>query len=177
MDQDNALEKSGGKSLLGFFKQNKDVVKATSREEFEKNLFRGGVYHFDFDRDVRELEMDVMRTKAWYDSNPYWDEKRTAESMTSDINDARYELTWRKQFDGQIPSRWINWIDIKNDFEQAGKLSLQLNDDLINAGITHPHHLVANEVGKFQKLNMTQLVAVLARPGIPGWNEQQIIGA
>lgn len=178
MNQSNAIEKSGGKSFFSFLKPKKqDIVKSITRGEFEKNLFSGGVYHFDFDRDVRELEMDVMRTKAWYDSNPHWDEKRTADSMARDIDDARYELTWRNQFSGQIPRNWVNWITISDDFEAAGKLGLQLSDELINAGITHPHHLVANTVGKSQRLNMTQLIAALARPGIPSWNEREIIDA
>ena len=173
MDE-NAIEKSGGKSLLGFLKPKKDIVKRISREEFEGRLFSGGTYHFDFDRDVRELEMDVGRAKAWYDGNPGWDEKRTADSMKRDINDARYNLTWRSQFSDQIPRRWLDWCDIGDDFEEAERLNLQLSDGLVDAGITHPHHLVANTVGKAQKLNEAQLGAAVARSDIPAWNEEEI---
>ncbi|MBU1070998.1 hypothetical protein KKG65_01125 [Patescibacteria group bacterium] len=174
MDE-NGIERSGGKSFLNFLKPKKDIVKKIFREEFEKGLFSGGVYHFDFERDVRDLEMDVTRAKAWYDNNPGWDEKRTADSLVRDINDARYNLTWRSQFDGQIPQSWLNWIDARDNFEAAGKSGWQLSDELINAGVTHPVHHVAREVGKSQKLNMAQLVAVLARPGIPKWGEDEII--
>ena len=168
MDE-NAIEKSKEPA--------KDIIRRISREEFEEKLFSGGVYHFDFDRDARELKMDVVSFKAWCDNNPLWDEKRKADSLAIDVNDARYEFSWRNQFDGQIPKSWLNWMSIRDDFEEAQKLGLQLSDDLINAGITHPLNIVANTVGKSQRLNMTQLVAVLARPNIAPWNEQEIISA
>lgn len=176
MDE-NAVEKLRRRRFSDSSQPKKDNVKGISREEFENRLFDGGVYHFDIDQDVEELRMDAVRVKTWFDGNPGWDKKRTADDMVRHMNDSRYELAWRKQFDGKIPRRWLDWRDIGDDFKKAGKEGLQLSDGLINAGITCPHHLVANTVGKSQRLNLAQLVAALARPGIPPWNEDEIVEA
>lgn len=172
---DDAIEKFGIGSTSGPKNQRTDIVRRVTKEEFEEHLFDGGVYHFDFYRDAKELQMDLKDTKAWYDKN--LDKKKAADNISIDITDARYELAWRRQYDGKIPERWRNWKNISTDFQEAGKSGLQLSDVLIDAGITYPSPHIAKDVGTSQKLNMTQLVAVMSRHGLPSWSVDEIINA
>lgn len=153
----------------------------TTRNEvvptFESQLFRNGTLDFNLDQYVAEASQDLRSRKDWYDNNPYWDAKRTAESVVRDLDDARYEMIWRNRFSGQIPRQWHIWYNVSHDFEEARKLGVKLNETLVDAGVSHPHHLVANEVGKGQRLNVKQLAWLFARPDFPTWNREEILVA
>lgn len=145
--------------------------------DFESQLFQDGTLDFDLDRYLTEATEDLKRSKDWYGNNPYWDERRTAESMTRDMDDATYEMIWRKRFSGQIPRQWHIWYNVKGDFEKARQLGVRMSENLVDAGVSHPHHLVANEVGIGQRLNTKQLAWIFVRPEFPNWNRSEILAA
>jgi len=147
------------------------------KSDFEVSLFRDGVYHFDFDKDANELNMDLASKKEWFDENPGWDERRTAQDMVWYIDSANFSLVWRQQFSDRIPRRWLFWYYARDDFEEAGKRGIQLSEELVTAGVTHPHHLTAKAAGESQQLNTDQLIAVLAHPTISGWVQRDILDA
>lgn len=84
-------------------------------------------------------------------------------------------IKWKHYFIKKgIPKSWDIWYDVIHTFENAATNNEQLDNDLINAGISHPHHLVALETAKSQKLSTTQLAYVFIRE-LPKWNFDEII--
>jgi hypothetical protein len=67
--------------------------------------------------------------------------------------------------------------NVMDDFEKAREQKVGLNHTLVDAGITHPHHLVANEVGKGQRLDTKQLAWLFVRPDFPEWKLNEILTA
>lgn len=173
-----------GNFLQRFIKRTLDKVVVTpthqSREiqsDFESQLFRNGTLDFDLNQYMAEATRDLQRSKDWYGHNPYWDAKKTAGSMARDMNDAKYEMIWKSRFSGQIPKYWYIWYNVIGDFEKARRLNARLSETLIDAGVSHPHHLVAYEVGKGQRLNTRQLAWLFVRPDFPDLNRDEIITA
>lgn len=169
--KDNSPQRSVGPSPNSLAVPSGEIA-----QSFESQLFRNGTLEFDFDQYLAEAATNLTRKKDWYPS-AHWDAKRALESLSSDIDDSRYEMTWRRRFSGQIPQQWHIWYNVRNDFEAAKRVGVQLSETLVNAGISHPHHFVANEVGKGQRLNIKQLAWLFARPDFPDWNRDQILAA
>ncbi len=166
----------GGNSLSKIFGSStpKDITTATS-SDFEKDLFKGGVYVFDFDREVSTAEKDYQGLKDWL-RHPAWVSR--AQGVLADlVTSKRWDLAWKQAFSGKIPKSWGIWYGAQSAFEEAGKRGVQLTPTLVNAGVSHDHHLVANEAGKTQKLNPEQLGLVLGRDDIPTWNSNEIVAA
>jgi hypothetical protein len=179
MSEGNTIEQSPkGNFLQRFIKRSPNNPVAPRNEvvqTFESQLFRGGTLEFNPDHYLTEAADDLKKQKDWYDNNPYWDAKRTAESISRDMDDAKYEMIWRRRFSGQIPQQWYIWYNVSHDFEDARRLGVQLSETLVDAGVSHPHHLVANEVGQGQRLSIKQLAWLFARPDFPDWNRDQIL--
>lgn len=166
----------GGNPLGKFFGTNipKDITTALS-SDFEKELFRDGVYVFDFDKEVGRAEEHYHSKKEWL-RHPAWVTR--AQDMLADlVTSEQWELAWKQAFSGRIPKSWYIWHGPMKAFEEAGKRNIQLSPTLVNAGVSHDHHLVVNEAGKSQKLSSEQLGLVLGRDDIPSWNSDQIIAA
>lgn len=161
------------KALIGWFKGNRSSE--INSADIETQLFRYGVYYYDHEREIAQAIEEYERSAAWYEQNPYWDELRTAQSLEEDKIDIQHDLLWKKHFSGTIPANWFIWYRVMGDFEEAGRYGVQFNDHLIDAGVTHPHHLVVNETGKTQHLNERQLAIILYRNDIPEWNKNQIL--
>ncbi len=145
--------------------------------DFEGELFRDGTLDFNLDKYMARAREDLDRKKNWYEENPGWDARRTAESMARDYQGANYELIWRDRFSGRVPKRWDLWYFAMDDFKKAGQLGARLSQTLVDAGVSYPHHLVANETGKGQLLNTRQLAWLFVRPDLPLWNRNQIMEA
>ena len=127
------------------------VSSSPSREmqsDFERQLFRNGTLDFDLNQYLAEAREDLGRRGNWYEQNPYWDAQKTAESMARDMDDAKYEMIWQSRFSGQIPIQWHIEYNVTEDFEKAKEVGARLSEILVDAGVSHPHHLVANVVGK-----------------------------
>jgi hypothetical protein len=166
----------GGNPLSKIFGSNipKDLATANS-SNFEKELFRDGVYVFDFDREVSTAENDHQSLKDWL-RHPMWVSR--AQGVLADlVTSKRWDLAWKQAFSGRIPKSWSIWYGLTHSFEEAGKRGVQLSPTLVNAGVSHDHPLVVNEAGKSQKLSPEQLGLVLGRDDIPAWNSDQIIVA
>ena len=169
------IEQSGG--IFGKLikrKPSKEVT--TPSSNFEQEIFRGGVYHFDFDRELANSEGQYSSYKGWLDQHRTPD--RAKRSLQDFIGSERHEIMWKQFFDGVIPKRWgETWHNPIRDLEEAGKRKVQLSELLVNAGVSHSHHLVVNEAGKNQRLNPKQLGLVLARDDIPAWNSDEVIAS
>lgn len=181
-DEGGAEQSPKGNLLQRFVRKTPDKVvpSNSSREtqpDFESQLFRNGTLEFDFGQYMAEARQDLGRSQNWYENNPYFDAKRTAESMARDMEDAKYEMIWRSRFSGQIPRSWHIWYNVQGDFEKARAAGARLSETLVDAGVSHPHHLVANEVGKGQRLNTRQLAWLFVRPDFPNWNRDEILTA
>lgn len=112
---------------------------------------------------------DWLRHPAWV--------TRAQGVLTDLISSERWDLAWKQAFSGKVPKSWYIWHGVKDSFNEAGKRGIQLSPTLVNAGVSHDHHLVVNETGKSQKLSPEQLGLVLGRDDIPLWNSDQIITA
>lgn len=144
-------------------------------EEFERHLFRGGAMQFELEKDASEVEKDFVRSKGWYEDHPAFPVDMKTDAVVKLMEAGHFDLAWRKHFNGRAPERWKTWTEASSDFEEAGKRGIQLSQELIDAGVSHPHHLVANKAGLGQSLNVNQLAMVMARPAMPHWNIRQII--
>lgn len=142
--------------------------------DFERGLFADGVYIFDPTAEHADAEGDIARSAEWYKNNPYWDEQRTTDSLSRDIFQKRWELAWKQHFSGQVPKDWEMWHAPMDDIEEAGRRGLQLSGTLIDAAVSHDHHLVTNKAGTLQDLNTHQLAIAFARE-LPPWNIGQIV--
>lgn len=145
--------------------------------DFESQLFQDGTLDFDLDRYLTEATEDLEKSKDWYDNNIYWDEGRIVKNMARDVDHAKYEMIWRRRFSGQIPRQWHLWYIARDDLEKARQLGVRISETLIDAGVSHPNHLVANEVGIGQRLNTKQLAWIFVRPEFPNWNRNEILAA
>lgn len=153
-----------------------EAVANPSVSDFERTLFADGVYIFDPATEQVDAESDIARSAEWYKNNPYWDEQRTHDSLSRDVLEKRWELAWKQHFSGQVPKDWKMWHGPIEDIEEAGKRGLQLSGTLIDAAVSHDHHLVANKAGTLQSLNTHQLAVAFARE-LPPWNIGQIVEA
>ena len=169
------IEQSGG--IFGRLikrKSSKEIT--TPSSNFEQELFRGGVYHFDFDKELSNSEGDYRSYKGWLDKHRTPD--RANRSLQDFIGSERHEIMWKQFFDGVIPKRWGEfWGNPMKDLEEAGKRKIQLSEPLVSAGVSHSHHLVANRAGKNQRLNPEQLGLILVRDDIPAWNSNEVLDA
>lgn len=166
----------GGNSLNNIISLSapKDIIPA-SPTDFERELFKGGVYQFNFDKEIRESEQHYHSTKDWL-RHPAWVSR--AQGVLADlVSSERWDLAWKQAFSGKIPKSWSIWYGLTHSFEEAGKRGIQLSPTLVNAGVSHDHPLVVNEAGKSQKLSPEQLGLVLGRDDIPPWNSNEIISA
>jgi hypothetical protein len=157
-------------------KKSNDISPRISTQEFESNLFQHGVYYFDANREAQELQIQIDDKFEWY-KNSKREKKSIVEGMEFVVDYNSYTYAWRRQFDGQIPATWIDGNYASEDFEQAGKLNIQLSEGLVDAGATHPNPYVGREVGKTQKLNTDQLIALLAHPIGPEWIKKEVLEA
>lgn len=148
---------------------------SSSADFFERSLFREGAMQFDSEKDITGIELDFRKSKRWYDEHPTWSQEWKTEGVIGLMEEGRFDLAWRQHFDGRVPERWKTWYNAKNDFEAAQNKGIQLSQDLVDAGISHPHHLVANRTGLSQRLNANQLAMAMARPSMPQWNIDQIV--
>lgn len=144
-------------------------------EDFERHLFRGGAMQFNLDKDVPEVEKNFARSKGWYEDHPAFPADMKTDAVVELMETGHFDLAWRKHFSGKAPERWKTWTEASSDFKEAGKKKVQLSQELVDAGVSHPHHLVANETGFGQTLNVNQLAMVMARPAMPQWNIDQIV--
>lgn len=173
---DSGNTEKGGNALGKIFGSNapKDLAITTS-SDFERDLFQNGVYMFDFDKEVDRASENYHSMKEWLD-HPGWVSRAQA-VLTDLVTSEQWELAWKQAFSGRIPKSWYIWHGPIDAFEKAGKKNVQLSSILVNAGVSHDHHLVVNEAGKSQKLSPEQLGLVLGRDDIPSWNSDQIIKA
>lgn len=151
-----------------------EVVANPNVTDFERNLFADGVYVYNPAAELADAESDIARMTAWYRDN--WDIQRAHDSLSDDVSQKRWELSWKQHFSGQVPKDWEMWDAPMMDVEQAGKRGLQLSETLIDAAISHEHHLVANTAGTLQDLNTHQLAIAFARE-LPRWNIDEIVEA
>jgi hypothetical protein len=152
----------------------KDLTLPTA-PDFEKGLFKDGVYEFIFDKEIDKSEESYYRMKDWL-RHPGW-VSRAQGVLTDLVSSERWDLAWKQAFSGKIPKSWSIWYGLTDSFKEAGKRNIQLSPTLVNAGVSHDHHLVVNETGKSQKLSPQQLGLVLGRDDIPLWNSNEIISA
>lgn len=151
------------------------IGNALGSEDFERHLFRGGVMQFELEKDASEVENNFVRSKDWYENHPALPVDMKTNEVVRLTEEGHFDLAWRKHFSGRAPERWKTWTEASSDFQEARKRRIQLSQELIDAGVSHPHHLVANEVGLGQSLNVNQLAMVMARPAMPQWNINQIV--
>ncbi len=174
---DEGVTEKGG-LLNRIFQKKTDLAQNPTVSDFERDLFRGGVYEFNFDEEISDAEKSVLQHKAWLERS--WEKHRHKESMDYTVSHERHDVMWKQAFSGLIPKHWSHWIGIRDDFESAGKLHIQLSPTLVDAGVSHSHHLVLNETGKSQKLSIEQLAVVMARreiDNIPPWNYDEVAAA
>ena len=153
----------------------KDLTPPT-QPDFEKELFKNGVYQFDIDKEIQKSEEYYRSKKDWL-RHPGW-VSRAQDVLADLVSSESWDLAWKQAFSGKIPKSWAIWYGLTDSFEKAGERNVQLSPTLVNAGISHTHHLVVNETGKNQKLTAEQLGLVLGRvDDIPPWNSEQIITA
>ena len=86
------------------------------------------------------------------------------------------EIAWQKEFGDRVPSSWRNWSEIKDSFEKADDLSLQLSDSLLEAGLAHPNWRVAHTIGKRQSLNRQQFQLLKNHSDLPPWALEEVVG-
>lgn len=173
---DSGNTEKGGNALGKIFGSSapKDIVSANPTD-FEKGLFKNGVYQFNFNKEIKESERHYHSTKDWL-RHPEW-VSRAQDVLADLVSSERWDLAWKQAFSGTIPKSWSIWYGLTDSFKEAGKRDIQLSSTLINAGVSHDHHQVVNEAGKSQKLSPEQLGLVLGRDDIPSWNSDQIIKA
>jgi len=135
---------------------------------FEQELFADGRYRFDREAEIRESELVISRYQS----------RLTRNTLEYFVNNQRHGLAWKRFFDGLIPRRWgESWASVGNDFEEAGRRNVQLNEVLVDAGVSHANNLVVNTAGVNQRLTIEQLSVVMARDDIPDWNLDEIVEA
>lgn len=161
---------------MAFTTSASEAVANPNLTDFERSLFADGVYVYDPSTEHADAESDIARSATWYRDNPYWDEQRTRDSLSRDVFQKRWELAWKQHFSGQVPKDWEMWHAPMDNIGQAGERGLQLSGTLIDAAVSHDHHLVANKAGTLQDLNTHQLAIAFARK-LPGWNIDQIVEA
>lgn len=104
-------------------------------------------------------------------SNP-----RKAElALIEEKNKLKYEVQWKLHFIGRqlVPENWENWA-IPELFFQINDC-MNVHEDYVNAGIMHPHHLVAVATGLSQRLNQMQLSFIFLRHDLNREMLEQII--
>jgi hypothetical protein len=153
-----------------------ELIEDPTLSEFERSLFSEGVYVFEPTIDYADAEGEIASSADWYDNNPYWDDEQTRDSINRDVFQKRWELAWKQHFSGKVPKDWEMWHAPMDDIEEAGNRRIQLSSTLIDAAVSHDHHLVANKVGTLQDLNTHQLAIAFARE-LPPWNIGQIVEA
>lgn len=147
----------------------------TNQSAFEKELFKDGIFEFDFDKEIDKSEDSYFRMKDWL-RHPGWVTR--AKGVLSDlVTSERWGIAWKQAFTGKIPKSWHIWYNVMESFEEADKKGVQLNPILVSAGISHEHHIVVNRTGKSQKLTPEQLGLVLGRDDIPEYNSEEIVSA
>ncbi|MEI7521877.1 MAG: hypothetical protein WCJ86_00185 [Candidatus Saccharibacteria bacterium] len=154
----------------------KETLANPNVSDLERSMFTDGVYIFDPSTEHSVAEDDIASRAEWYKNNPHWDEDRTRGSLSRDIVSKRWELAWKQHFSGQVPKDWEMWYEPVQDIEEAGSRGVQLSGTLIDAAVSHDHHLVANKAGTLQGLNTHQLAVAFAR-GLPAWNIGDIVEA
>lgn len=129
------------------------------------------------------LEEELLKAKEDLDSFEKWlrsthtSEEEIKTELEERKQDLMLEIKWKYYFKGRnIPSSWDIWYNVSETFTEAAKNKEELSTDLIDAGISHPHHLVAYETGKTQRLNTRQLAYLFIRE-LPFWNFEEIIEA
>lgn len=83
-------------------------------------------------------------------------------------------VIWLEHFKGRVPARWDRWGDIIGDFGKAKEASVQLSPTLIDAGVTHWHHVVVATVAKTQRLTPIQ-IAMALEAGDAKWFREDIL--
>ncbi len=152
-----------------------EAVANPGTTDFERSLFADGVYVYDPAAEHANAEGDIARSADWYKNNPYWDEQRQ-DSLSRDVFQKRWELAWKQHFSGQVPKDWEMWHAPMDDIEEAGRRGVQLSGTLVDAAVSHNHHVVTNKAGTLQDLNTHQLAIAFARE-LPPWNIGQIVEA
>lgn len=95
------------------------------------------------------------------ENRSYFEEERDAELQK-----------WQDKFESKIPPDWNVWYNITETFETAEE---QLDDELINAAITHPNVNILESVAKTQKLTIVQLKVIFSRRDVAYHRRQEII--
>lgn len=160
---------------------NRIIKKGSSKElekpksNFEQELFRNGTYHFDFEAEIKKSETEYHHYQKWLrNAQPF----REQSSLQDFVGSERHEIMWKQFFDGAIPKSWgESWASVMDAVEEAGKRDVQLSDTLVNAGVSHSYHLVANRTGRNQRLSSQQLGLILAREDVPQWNSNEVVEA
>ena len=165
----------GGNFLSKILGSNSPKDLTPPKSDFERELFKDGVYEFDFDKEIKDSEHSYVRYRDWL-QHPGWVSR--APAMLADfISSENWDLAWKQAFSGRVPKSWGILHGPMEAFPEAAKRNIQLSPTLVNAGVSHDHHLVVNETGKSQKLSPEQLGLVLGRDDIPPWNSDQVIAA
>lgn len=143
--------------------------------DYEQGLFANGVYTYDPNSEIDRAEDSIRSHSDWL-KRAGWSEDRSSDSLNYDITHQRWELAWKQHFSGRVPKQWRIWHGAMHDVEVAGERDVQLSDTLIDAAVSHSHHLVTNAAGKHQVLNTHQLAIAFARD-LPPWNLDEIVSS
>lgn len=70
-------------------------------------------------------------------------------------------LPWITRFNRKVPANWDRWYNVEQAFEFAGRINAQLSPELIDAGVSHYHHVVVFATVKSQTLSLEQFAEAL----------------
>ncbi len=168
-------EKGDGFLSKVFGSNNQKDIILPDTSDFERELFRHGVYEFDFDKEANNSEVAYSSYKNWL-RHPAWVD-RAEGVLARFVSSENWDLAWKQAFSGRIPKNWNMWYGLTHSFEEAGKRNVQLSPILITAGMSNSHHLVVNRAGTNQRLTPEQLGIVLGRDDIPKWNSDEVVDA
>jgi hypothetical protein len=154
-------------------KPNEEIAVPSS--DFEQKLFRKGTYKFDLQKELHKAELDSRRYQSWLR------EAQTSQgesSLQDFVESEKHEILWKQSFDRRIPRSWgVSWTSVRRAFTEAGELGVQLSETLVNAGVSHPHHIVVICTGTNQRLHPEQLGLILARRDILSSNSSEVVNA
>src|SRR3989338_6087594 len=133
------------------------------RSPFEEQLFRDGVMEFNWEEESARAEGELSQDR---DALKDWSKKRLEEAVQEEAHFLRHGIAWKAMFQGKVPKNWDSWMNVGSAFRDAKERGAQLSETLMDAGITHPNWIAAQDAGKAQRMNRKQLVwfFLLQRP-------------
>ncbi len=132
-----------------------------NKEEFEKSLYEGERLNINPETYLDERVKALRQTMGFGDPERQSKNRVRAEEALTQFSDAEAKgLPWLTRFNNIVPKNWSVWFALDRDMQVARQLAVQLNPEIVDAGISHPHWGIRRSTALSQQLDSEQLGAL-----------------